>query len=210
MPLSSLGVCLWWPLAKLGLCLAGVDDDELYRLRRQGLRWMVLLGGAVAALVVLSGSVLAGARSAPPFTSAGPDLEKVAIGGYIAAAVLVLPLLALWWYVRAMVRRAVRDRESVPEVCRGTVRLIIRPRGGGWPVLIRRTNGRGRWVTGSTRTLAPIRGRLTGRAPRRPFQLSVTLTYYRRSRVIKEIGGVVVEDLAAAWARTGVPAIDAI
>jgi hypothetical protein len=205
MPLASLGICLWWPLAKLRLCLAGVDDDELARLRRERLRWLVVLLGAAGSLVVVAGGVAAGARSALPQGSARSALGVAADVGYGAAAGLVVVSLALGLYTRTMVRRAVRDRERIPVVCRGTVRRIVRPGGGGSPVLMRRDGGRGRWLTGSPQTLAPVRGRLTGVSPGRSFQLAVTLTYYRRSRVIKEINGVVVEDLAVAWEMLGVP-----
>jgi hypothetical protein len=205
MPLASVGICLWWPLAKLRLCLAGVDDDELARLRRERLRWLVVLLGAAGSLVVVAGGVAAGARSALPQGSARSVLGVVADVGYGAAVGLVVVGLALGLYTRTMVRRAVRDRERIPVVCRGTVRRIVRPAGGGWPVLMRRDGGRGRWLTGSPQTLAPVRGRLTGVSPGRSFQLAVTLTYYRRSRVIKEINGVVVEDLAVAWEMLGVP-----
>jgi hypothetical protein len=210
LPLASLGLCLWWPLARLRLCLAGVDDDELARLRRERLRWLVLLAGTAAALVVLAGGVAAGARGAPAQTSAPHDLGVVATVGYAAAVVPVLAAVALWLYVRTMLRRALYDRERPPVVITGTVRRMIRPSAGGWPLLVRRTGGRGRWLTGSPRTLAPVRGRLTGHSARRTFQLTVTLTYYRRSRVIKEIAGVVVEDLAVAWQMSGVLASSSI
>jgi hypothetical protein len=204
MPLAVLGLCLWWPLARLGLCLAGVDHDELTRLKRQGIRRLVVLLGTAACLVVLAGGVAAGAGQVPPQDPASHGLGVVA---EVISGVATLPTVAgvvLWLWVRTMTRRAIRDRERAPVLCRGTVRRILRPGAGGWPVLVRRDSGRGRWLTGSVETLAPIRGRLpAGRD--RAFRVTVTLTYYRRSRVIKEIDGVVVEDLAAAWEMPGLP-----
>jgi len=45
-----------------------------------------------------------------------------------------------------------------------------------------------------------MRRRITGLARGRPYRLSVTLTYYPRSRVIHEITGMAVEELDAVIA----------
>ena len=51
--------------------------------------------------------------------------NEVQLGAYVAAAVLALPAVAIWRYSQAIVRRALRDRQAVPEVCRGTVLRVV-------------------------------------------------------------------------------------
>jgi hypothetical protein len=194
--LTALTGCLWWLLARMRLCLAGVDDDELGRLLVRRLRWMVLFGGLAAGGVVLAATTATEAIAAPSQAMASMRTD-VEIAAYAAAAVLGLAAAAVWRYSQAMVRRALRDRESTPEVCRGAALRIIRAAEGGWPLLMRREDGRRFWVTGSPKTLAPVRSRL-GRAGR-GFRVTVTLQYYRRSRVVKDIRGMAVEALSVAW-----------
>lgn len=196
MILTALTGCLWWLLARMRLCLAGIDEVEVQRLLVLRLRWMVLFGGLAAGGVVIAATTASETVAAPSLVMASMRTD-VQLGAYGAAAVMALLAVAVWRYSRAIVRRALRDRESVPEVCRGTALRIIRAREGGWPLLLRRDDGRRFWVTGSPKVLAPIRGRL-GRAGR-GFRVTVTLQYYRRSRVVKEIRGMAVEALSVAW-----------
>jgi hypothetical protein len=203
--LTTITGCLWWLLARMRLCLAGVEDVELGRLLVRRLRWMVLFGGLAGGCVVLAATTATEALAAPPpigspMASMRTDVE---LGAYIAAAVLALPAVAVWRYAQAMVRRALRDRQSMPEVCRATAIRIVRSAEGGWPLLLRREDGRRFWVTGSPRVLAPVRSRMGRAGP--GFRVTVTLQYYRRSRVVKEIRGMAVEALSVAWS----PALEA-
>lgn len=196
MVLTALTGCLWRLLARMGLCLAGIDDAEIARLLVRRLRWMVLFGALAGGCVVLAATTATESVAAPsPQMSALRN--EVQLGAYVAAAVLALPAVAIWRYSQAIVRRALRDRQAVPEVCRGTVLRVVRVAEGGWPLLLRREDGRRFWVTGSPRALAPVRTRLGGAG--RGFQVTVTLQYYRRSRVVREIRGMAVEALSVAW-----------
>lgn len=194
--LTPLTGILWRLLARMGLCLAGIDDAEVGRLLVRRLRWMVVFGGLAAGCVVLAATTATETVAAPSRAMAAirTDLE---LGTYAAAGVLVLPVIAVWRYAQAIVRRALRDRMSVPEVCRGTVVRIVGAAEGGWPMLVRREGGRRFWVTGSPQALAPVRSRLGRAGP--GFRVTVTLQYYRRSRVVKEIRGMAVEALSVAW-----------
>lgn len=191
---ASLTRYVWWTAAQLGLCLAGVDDRELQRLLFTRLRWMLLSAGGAAFLIVLAGGL-----SAVPAdltrNSGGNPSRTLALVSYAAAALLALTAVVVWLYSRTMVRRALRDRNEDPIPCKGTLRRLIASREGGWPLLLRSEQGRWLWLTGSSLTLAPMRRRLAGRVPGRPYRLSVKLTYYPRSRVVHEIAGMAVEDL---------------
>jgi len=193
---TALTGCLWWLLARMRLCLAGVEDVELGRLLVRRLRWMVLFGGLAAGCVVLAATTATETVAAPSLPMA-PMRTDVELGAYGAAVLLALAAVAVWRYSQSMVRRALRDRRSAPEVCRATAVRIVRAAEGGWPLLVRREDGRRFWVTGSARSLAPVRSRM-GRAGR-GFRVTVTVQYYRRSRVVREIRGMAVEALSAAW-----------
>jgi hypothetical protein len=210
----------WWPLARLRLCLAGVDDLELRRLLTQRLRWLVLLGGGAAFLVVLgvqavhqglsaapsgapqgSGSGSASRSGASSGGDGGLGTLPFAIAYFATAALLLAVSLALWLYCRRKARRALRDREGDPEVCRGLARRVLTARDGGWPILIRTDRGRSLWLTGSPDSLGTIKGRLGARRPDRRFRLVVVVTYYPRCRVIREMTGMAVESLELAAVR---------
>lgn len=202
MVLTALTGCLWWLLARMRLCLAGIDDAEIARLLLRRLRWMVLFGGLAAGAVLLA-TTTATETIAAPSRSMSAIRTDVQFGAYIAAAVFALPAVVVWRYAQSMVRRALRDRASMPEVCRATAIRIVRAREGGWPLLLRREDGRRFWVTGSPESLALVRSRLGRAGP--GFRVTVTLQYYRRSRVVREIRGMAVEALSVAWA----PALEA-
>jgi hypothetical protein len=184
------------------LCLAGVEDVELGRLLVRRLRWMVLFGGLAAACVLLAATTGTETVAAPSLALASMRTD-VELGAYAAAVLPALAAVVVWRYSQAIVRRAVRDRQSTPEVCRATALRIVRAAEGGWPLLLRREDGRRLWVTGSAGSLAPVRSRM-GRAGR-GFRVTVTVQYYRRSRVVREIRGMAVEALSVAWS----PALDA-
>jgi hypothetical protein len=194
---ASLTRHFWWTAAQLGLCLGGIGDQELQRLLLTRLRSMMLSAGGAAFLIVLAGG-LSAVPAELARNSGGNASRTLAIVAYSAAAVLALIAVVIWQYSRTMVRRALRDRNQYPIPCKGTVRRLIASREGGWPLLLRSEQGRWLWLTGSSQTLASMRLRLTGRMPRRSYRLSVTLTYYPRSRVVHEIAGMAVEDLGEA------------
>jgi hypothetical protein len=200
--LTALTGCLWWLLARMRLCLAGVEDAELGRLLVRRLRWTVLFGGLAAGCVVLAATTATETIAAPsqPLAPVRTDVE---LGAYGAAALLALAAAAVWRYSQAIVKRALRDRQAMPEVCKARALRIVRAAEGGWPMLLRREDGRRLWVTGSARSLAPLRGHLDRAGP--AFRVTVTLQYYRRSRVLKEIRGMAVEALSVAWS----PALEA-
>lgn len=207
--LSSLARYLWWMAARMGLCLGGVDDDELGRLLRRRLRWMVIAAGLGAFLVVLGGG-LAGA----PLTAAGMGASAASLslsrtlGRAVEAAAAVPTFVAafVWWYARRKVRRARGDRATYPVPCRGTVRGLIVAREGGWPVLVRSEQGRWLWLTGSQEALAPVRRRLSARRVGARLRFSVTLTYYPRCRVVHAVTGMAVEELGAVVEAAGAAA----
>jgi hypothetical protein len=103
---ASLARCLWWIAARMGLCLGGVDDDELWRLLRRRLSWMVLAAGLGAFLIVLGGG-LAGA----PLTAAGTGAGAASLSlsrtlGRAVEGAAALPALAgvlVWWYAQRKV-----------------------------------------------------------------------------------------------------------
>jgi hypothetical protein len=191
-------ICFWWPLSRLGLCLGGVDESELARLLIARTRWIVVFGGAAAFSFVLgvqmkqqpSGTIASGAAF------------------FAGAGAFSLICLGIWWYSRAMVRKARSDRERDPRVCRGSVRRLLLAPDGGCPILIR-TDGRRRlWLTGSRESLKPVVGRLTTQVRGRPFQLVVVVTYYPRCRVIREVNGMAVESLEHAIVELSQAAMD--
>jgi len=106
---------LWWILARMGLCLAGVGDGELQRLLFKRLRWIVLWAGAAACLGVL-GNGLAAAPPPPAGTTA--PVRAVSLGAYVVAALLALMAVAIWLYCRIIVTSDARP-DGVPEAQQG-------------------------------------------------------------------------------------------
>lgn len=196
---SGVTLPLRWAAARLGLCLAGIQDEELRRLRTRRMQWITFFAGAAALLGVLAGSI------AQSLVLSGPRGSTVLAFWYLylVAAPPLLVALAIWWYSAVVLRRALRDRTTYPVVRRGTVRRLLTAREGGWPLLLRDVDGRSMWLTGSREVLLPVRQRLARRRPGRPFQLTVTLAFHPRCRVVHEIRGMAVEDLDAAWEPTG-------
>jgi hypothetical protein len=188
---------LWWLLARLRLCLAGIDELEVRRLLLQRTRWILLTAGGAAFLVALGGTLRTEIASQPALWPAPAREAELALYG--AAAALGLVTLVLWRYSQAIVRRARSDRSGTPGVCRGTVRWIVTAQDGGWPVLIRRDDGRWLWLTGNPAALALVRSRLARTGGARGYRLTITLVYHRRSRVIERVTGTAVVALQAAW-----------
>jgi hypothetical protein len=194
--LTALTGCLWRLLARMRLCLGGVGDVELERLLVRRLRWMVWFMGLAAGGVVVAATTATESLAAPSPAMALIRTD-VQLAAYGLAALLALAAAAVWRYSQTIVRRALRDRQSTPEVCRATALRVVRATEGGWPLLLRREDGRRFWVTGSPRMLAPVRSRMARAG--RGFRVTVTLQYYRRSRVVKEVRGMAVEALSVAW-----------
>ena len=201
---TALTRYLWWAAARMGLCLAGIDDDELQRLRFRRLRMISPLAGGAVILAVLGGGLTAGLPKGMASATRGLA-TTLQIGSYIMAGVLSLIALVTLLYTRAIVKRAQRDRATDPVARRATFRGLIRAREGGWPVRLRCDDGRWLWLTGSRQVLAPIQGRLAHDEGKRPYRLTVAVVHHPRSRVIKEISGLKIEALDRAWVGSTVP-----
>jgi hypothetical protein len=191
--------CVLWLLAQMRLCLDGIEESAIRSFLVRRTYWIVACLGVAAFCVVLAGEVAPGQTGALRPGNLDSQRHDASVGLYVAAAILTLVALTIWRYSASIVKRARTDRVLTPEVCRGTVRRLIRARGGGWPVLVRRDDGRWRWLIGSQAVLAPVRTRLARVAPGTPVRLTVTLVHYRRSRIIKQINGMFVEALSTAW-----------
>ena len=195
-----LGLGWWWPLSRLRLCLANVDDRELQRLLSQRLRWLTVFAGG-AALFLVVGVQLVRLSSYPirPQSSPGRGgqqaLTALPFGiAYLAVTALLLAIaLAIWLYCWQKTQGALWDRRANPEVCRGPARQVLVAQDGGWPILIGTERGPSLWLTGSPRVLDPIRARLEAQRPDRPSQLQVVVSYYPRSRVIRDVSGMEAE-----------------
>jgi len=202
---TGLARYVWWFAARLGLCLAGIDDVELSRLRVRRLRVMMPLVAMALVLTVL-GAGLSVKPSAYVQAVSGQLLTKMQTWCYIVA--LAASALAIWilLYVRAMAARAVSDRDVDPLARRATLRNLIRSRQGGLPVRVRWDDGLWMWITGSNEVLAPIERHVVTSSHKGVYRLTVALVYHPRSRVIKEIAGLKVEVLEPVWSSIELPA----
>jgi hypothetical protein len=189
---------LWWAAARMGLCVAGIEDAELQRLRFRRLRLISPLAGGAVIMAVLGGGLTAGQPGAMTPATRGLT-SALQSGSYAIAGVLGLAALAILVYARVIVRRALRDRSTDPIARRATLRGLIPARDGGWPVRLRCDDGRWLWLTGSSETLAPVRGHIARDRDKRLYRLTVALIHHPRSRVIKEISGLKIEALDLAW-----------
>jgi hypothetical protein len=195
---------LWWAAARMGLCLAGIEDSELQRLRLRRLRLISPLAGGAVILAVLGGGLTAGQPGGILPTTR--DLSvALQTGSYAVAGVLSLTALAIFVYARIIVRRALRDRSADPVVRKATIRGLIPAREGGWPVRLRCDDRRWLWLTGSPDVLAPVLGSFAREGGKRPYRLTVALVHHPRSRVIKEVSGLKIEALDRAWVGSHVP-----
>jgi hypothetical protein len=190
--------------ARLELCLAGIDDVELSRLRVRRLRVMMPLVAMALVLTVL-GAGLSVKPSADVQAVSDGLLTKMQTWCFIVA--LAASALAIWimLYVRAMAARAVSDRDIDPLARRATLRNLIRSRQGGLPMRVRWDDGRWMWLTGNSEVLAPIERHVMTRSHKGVYRLTVALVYHPRSRVIKEIAGLKVEVLEPVWSSIELP-----
>jgi hypothetical protein len=195
---TSLTRYLWWVGARLCLCLAGIEDAELQRLRFRRLRVVSPLAVGAVILTLVGSAVRAGLSNGSG--SAARSLATTfQIGSYVIAGLLGLAVLAVLIYARIIVKRALRDRAADPVARRATLRGFISARDGGWPVRLQCDDGRWLWLTGSRAVLAPVYGRLTGDKTKRPYRLTVALVHHPWSRVIREISGLKIEALDPVW-----------
>jgi hypothetical protein len=179
---AGLRLPLFWAGAQVGTLLASLEESELHRFAvKQRTCWALLW------LVSVVAAYLAGASG---LTSWAPYL--------ILSAAL---LLNVRW--RTMLVNAGLDRTSTPIAATGRVRRLIVSREGGWPLLLQDQDGRWLWLTGQERDLERTRAALRRRRPGVDLELRLTLTYYPRTHVIKEITGMTVEERARA--RAAVP-----
>ena len=194
-----------WIAARLGLCLAGIDDVEVNRVRFRRLRVAMPLV-AMALLLTVLGAGLTVKPSADVQAASSALPTKLQNWCYIAA--LAASALAIWilLYVRATVARAVADRDLDPLARRATLRNLIRSREGGLPVRVRWDDGLWMWLTGSKEVLAPIERHVVAKSHKGIYRLTVALVYHPRSHVIKEIAGLKVEVLEPVWSSNEIPA----
>lgn len=192
----TIGLLFWTMIARLKLCLANIDEEEVQRILRTRMRLMAVLGGVTGALLVVAGSTSAG-------MSMVSHKHVVTWPFYVPGAVLGLVTMGIWLYARTMIRRAIKDRERLPVPVQGTVCRLVMARAGGNPVLLRSREGRYTWLTGSQAVLRQVRvqlGSATGKRRTRAIRITVTLLYYQPSHVIREIPGLAIEQLDAALA----------
>jgi hypothetical protein len=170
---SGLRFPLLWVGAQLGTLLASLDEPELRRFAIKQQAWWVPLW-----ISSLCGAYLAGAI--------GPS-------GWVPYLILSAPLLfSLRW--RATLVNAGLDRTSTPIAAGGRVRILIPSRDGGWPLLLRDQDDRWLWLTGQEQDLDRVRQTLRKRRSGVGLELRLTLTYYPRTHVIKEITGMSVQE----------------
>jgi hypothetical protein len=113
---------------------------------------------------------------------------------WLPGALLSTAALLTGLYARAMLAGALLDRSGDPVAAKGRLLRLIPGRGGGWPVLIRDQDGRGLWLSGRESDLQRAVEALRWRRPGVQLDLSITLTYYPRTHVIKEISGIAVQE----------------
>jgi hypothetical protein len=168
--------------ARLGICLAGLDNEELFRFAMRQRGWGLLWSTISFPLYVVGGVAW----------GFGSDVLYVSL--WLPGALLSTAALFTGLYARAMLAGALLDRSSEPVAAKGTLRRLIPGRDGGWPVLIRDQDGRGLWLTGREADLGRAIEAHRRRRPGVQLELSITLTYYPRTHVIKEISGIAVQE----------------
>ena len=172
---AGLRLPLLWAGARVGTLLGSLDAAELRRFAiRQQTCWVLVW------LTSLAAAYLAGAWGAM---------------GWVPYLILSSSLLFnIRW--RAALVNAGLDRTSTPIATSGSVRRLIASRDGGWPLLLRDQDGLWLWLTGQERDLERVRSKLRTRRSGVHLELRLTLTYYPRTKVIKEITGMSVEERA--------------
>ena len=175
--------CAW-----LGICLAGLDNEELFRFAMRQRGWGLVWSMISFPLYVVGGIAW----------GFGSDVLYLSL--WLPGALLSTAALFTGLYARAMLAGALLDRSGDPIAAKGTLRRVIPGRDGGWPVLMRDQNGRGLWLTGREADLHRAIEALERRRPGVQLELSITLTYYPRTHVIKEISGIAVQEREKARA----------
>lgn len=170
-----------WAGARLGLYPSSLDDAELTRvaIRRRAM-WSAVWSScfSVYLVVTFATSSLSGVMGI---------VWWVAVAGMTAATFSNLRL-------RTFLAIAMRDRTSAPTADAGAVRHVMESRDGGWPMLLDDRDGRLIWLTGHERDLRRLHAALARTTSGVRIDVRVTLTYYPRTHVIKEISGITVEE----------------
>ena len=194
---AILGTLVWGTVAHQGLCLAGVDDDELTRFSATALRKTSVVAFSACALAVVASGFVAGNAY---LHVAGLSWWSY----YLPAAALALLAGTIRFYYLVMRTAALSDREAEPRICSGTAQCLIVVKAGGWPFMM--TGPKATWMSGSDKTLGDVRRRLGSarerrepRANRRQQRITLTVTYYPHCRVVREVTGMAVENLSVAW-----------
>ena len=180
-------VPLAWLGARLGLYLAGLDDRELGRfVVRRRVMWSALW--STSFVLYMSGTF-----ASAQLEGVGLVLWCVALAGMTASTMANLRL-------RATLAVALLDRASTPSVAAGVVHHLFVSREGGWPLLLEDRDGTWHWLTGAERDLVRLRASMERRTAGVKVEVRLTVTYYPRTLVIKEVTGLSVEERVTARA----------
>ncbi|MFZ0217266.1 MAG: hypothetical protein WAM30_15140 [Candidatus Dormiibacterota bacterium] len=182
MALALLRLPVRWVQVRLGICLASLDNAELLRFALRQRRWGLLGSMASFPLYVIGGTAW----------GFGADLLYLAL--WVPGALLSTAALMIGLYSRATLASALFDRSSTPIAVKGRVRILLTGREGGWPMLLHDQDGRHYWLTGRAADLDRIRTALERRRSGVDLAVTVTLTYFPRTRVIDRVEGLSVEE----------------
>ena len=194
---AILGTLVWGTVARQGLCLGGVDDDELTRFSKTALRKTSVVAFSAGALAVVASGFVAGDSY---LHVAGLSWWSY----YLPGGALALLAGTIRFYYLVIRTAALSDREAEPRICSGTAQCLIVVKAGGWPFMM--TGPKATWMSGSDKTLGDVRRKLGSArerrepmANRRPVRITLTVTYYPHCRVVREVTGMAVENLSVAW-----------
>ncbi len=194
---AILGTLVWGTVARQGLCLGGVDDDELTRFSKTALRKTSVVAFSACALAVVASGFVAGDSY---LHVAGLSWWSY----YLPGGALALLAGTIRFYYLVIRTAALSDREAEPRICSGTAQCLIVVKAGGWPFMM--TGPKATWMSGSDKTLGDVRRKLGSArerrepmANRRPVRITLTVTYYPHCRVVREVTGMAVENLSVAW-----------
>ena len=193
MALALLRLPVRWLQLRLGICLASLDNAELLRFALRQRRWGLLGSVASFPLYVVGG------------TAWGLGADQLYLTLWVPGALLSTAALVIGLYSRATLASALFDRVSTPVAVKGPVRLLLTGREGGWPMLLRDQDGVHHWLTGRATDLERIKTALQRRRSGVELEVTVTLTYFPRTRVIDRIEGLSVEARERQRVRVGAP-----
>lgn len=170
-----------WVGARLGLYPSALDDRELARVAiRRRVMWSMLW--STCFFFYLSGT----------FTTI--ELSGVTAILWWASVFGMTASTFASFRLRAFLALAMRDRTSEPAADAGAVHHVIASQEGGWPMLLEDRDGKRIWLSGHERDMRRLHAALARTTSGIRIEVRVTLTYYPRTHVIKEITGVTVEE----------------